>query len=58
MIVYSVAVEPHLVSGTTHDGGEDGTRGIVPGEACLAQTGAVITHKGGAFFVVTHLSLL
>ena len=44
----------HLMSGTAYDGGEYCSGGVVPGEACLAQTGPIVTHKGGALFVVTH----
>ena len=44
----------HLVPGPANDGGEDGSGGVIPGEARLAQARAVVTHQGSAFLIVTH----
>jgi len=44
----------HLVPGPANDRGEDGSGGVVPGEARLAQARAVVAHQGSAFFIVTH----
>lgn len=41
------------MSGSTHDGGEDGAGGIVTGEPGLAHAGAVINNEGGD--VVIHV---
>lgn len=49
--------DAHLVSGTTHYGGEHCSGSIIPGEACLTQSGSIVTHKGSAFLVVTHFQL-
>lgn len=43
------------MTGAADDGGEDGPGGIVSGEASLYKTGAIVAHKGGSFFVVTHV---
>lgn len=42
------------MTGAADDGGEDSPGGIVSGEASLHKTGAVVAHKGGSLFVVTH----
>lgn len=47
-------VRTYLVSGATHDGWKDGPGGIVPGEACLTQSGAIVAHQGSALFIVAH----
>lgn len=44
----------HLVTGAADDGGEHGPGGVISGEACLHQAGAVITDEGGGLIVVTH----
>lgn len=33
------------MSGATHDGWEDGTGGIIPGETGLAHTGAIVNNE-------------
>ena len=43
----------YLVSGSSHDGREDGPGGVVPGEPGLAHAGPVI-HDQGSNLVVTH----
>lgn len=45
----------YLVTRAADDGGEHGPGGIVSGEASLHQSGAVVAHKGGSLFVVTHV---
>ncbi len=52
-----VLKDTHLVSGTTHYGGEHRSGSIIPGEACLTQSWSIVTHKGSAFLVVTHFQL-
>ena len=42
------------VTGTTDDGGEDGTRSVITSETGLAHTGSIVDHKG-LNFVVTHI---
>lgn len=44
----------YLVTGAADDGGEHRPGGVISSEACLHQTGAVITDEGGGFIVVTH----
>merc|ERR1711990_1115275 len=45
-----------LVTGSTNDGWEDSTWGIVSGESGFAHTGAIVNNKSGNF-VVTHFVL-
>ena len=42
------------MTGAADDGGEHCPGGIVSGEPSLDKAGAVVAHKGGCFFVVTH----
>jgi len=42
------------VPGPAHDGGEDGSGGIVSGEPGLTETGSVITDQSGAILLITH----
>ncbi|CAN8002682.1 unnamed protein product, partial [Ixodes hexagonus] len=49
--------DSYLVAGASHDGGEHGTGGIVPGEAGLAHAGAIVDHQSGNL-VVTHVGCL
>merc|ERR1712080_229459 len=42
------------MSGTSHNGGEDGPGGIVSGETSLAHAGAIVTDKSGNV-LVTHV---
>ena len=44
----------HLVTGTAHDGGEDGPGGIVTGKAGLAHARAIVHDQSGNL-VVTHV---
>lgn len=43
----------YLVTGAADDGGEDGARGVIAGEASLAHTRSVVDNQRGNF-VVTH----
>merc|ERR1712061_427833 len=43
-----------LVAGAADDGGEDGTRGVVAGEASLDHAGAIVAHERYRILVVTH----
>merc|ERR1712061_599103 len=47
-----------LVTGAADDGGEDGTRGVVAGEASLGHAGAIVAHERYRILVVTHGSEL
>lgn len=42
---------PYLVSGAPHDGGKDGSGGIVAREAGLAHAGAVVDHESGDIII-------
>jgi hypothetical protein len=42
-----------LMSGSSNDGGENGSRGIVSGKTSLAHTGSIVDNKSG-HVVVTH----
>ena len=42
------------MTGSSDDGGEDSTGGVISGEPSLDQAGAVVAHKGGGFVVVAH----
>ena len=42
------------VTGTSNNGGEDGTGSIISSESGLAHTGSIVDHKG-LNFVVTHI---
>lgn len=44
----------HLVAGPAHDGGEDGSGGVVSSEAGLTETRTIITDQSGALLIVTH----
>lgn len=44
----------YLMSWSTHDGREDGARGIISGEAGLAHAGAVVNDNSLDGVVVTH----
>merc|ERR1719187_1970197 len=43
-----------LVTGAADDGGEDGTRGVVAGEASLDHAGAIVAHERYRIFIVAH----
>merc|ERR1719244_2030914 len=43
-----------LVAGAADDGGEDGTRGVVAGEASLDHAGAIVAHERYRIFIVAH----
>ena len=55
IVFFNTCAAACLVTGTANDGGEDGPGGIVSGEPSLHKAGAVVAHKGGSFFVVTHV---
>ena len=47
------------MTGSSDDGGEDSTGGVISGKPSLDQAGAVVAHKGGGLVVVAHdLALL
>src|SRR5690606_4193045 len=45
-----------LVTGTSHNGGEDGAGGVVTGETGLAHSGAVVDHQGLHLLLVVLVS--
>merc|ERR1712032_1130366 len=45
-----------LVTGASHDGGENGPGGVVSGESSLAHAGAIVNNQSSNF-VVTHLEV-
>ena len=45
--------EVYLVTGSSYDGWEDSSWGIVSGETGLAHTGAIVNYKG-RYVIVTH----
>ena len=44
----------YLMAGPSNDGGEDSAGRVISCKASLDQAGAVVAHKGGSLFVVTH----
>ncbi len=46
-----------LVSGSSHDRGEDGAGRVVAGESGLAHSAAIVHHQSG-HFLVAHLGLV
>ena len=56
-VLLSHADHHSLVTGTSHDGGEHGPGGVVPSEAGLAHTGAIVTDKSG-HVLVTHVGVV
>lgn len=44
----------YLVTGPSHDGGEDGTGSVISGKPSLDQARAIVAHKGGSLVVVAH----
>lgn len=44
----------HLVSGTSHDGWENGPGSVIASEASFTEPGAIVTHQGGAVLFFTH----
>jgi hypothetical protein len=44
----------YLMTGTSDDGGEDGTRSVISGESSLAHTGSIVNDQSGNF--VLHFS--
>lgn len=45
----------HLMTGASHDGGEDGAGSIITGKPSLDQARAVVAHEGGGLVVVAHV---
>lgn len=39
-------IEGYLMSGATHDGGEDGSGGVVSGKTGFAHAGAIVNNQG------------
>ena len=52
-ILLSHSYHHTLMSGSTDDGGEDGSGSIISGETGLAHTGSIVNNKSG-YIVVTH----
>lgn len=47
----------YLVTGSSNDGGEHSSWGVIPSEAGLAHSGAIVDYKRG-YVVVTHVDIL
>jgi hypothetical protein len=48
-----------LVAGTSHDGGEHGTRSIISSESGLAHSGSIVDNEGlNVGLLVRHLEVL
>jgi hypothetical protein len=43
------------MSGSTDNGGEDGTRGVISSESGFAHSGSIVHNKGG-YVIVTHFA--
>ena len=55
--VYSAWRTAYLMPGAADDGREDGSRGVVTGEAGLAHAGAIVNYQCG-YVIVTHFDWL